>query len=255
MPDEVFDTYSVPIVAVVVEGPTDGQYLYEPLEAFYRSKYGSTCRIAKIRDVTSDPNVLDSNFLNELENRIEDELSNSKNKIDSNVAVMIREIVHIIDIDEAFIEDSLIVEDLEKDDFYYTREGIRFNSVNSVISRNRRKAQRVKILVKTKELTIFERTIPYSIYFFSVNIDDFHFDDSLNLTDDEKARKSALLRRQYLTKSKLGRIKMFRRLFKNINPVDFPHSFDGSWDYIQKDNNSLKRCSNSILIIGDDGEE
>lgn len=250
--DETFDTYSVPIVALVVEGPTDGAYLYEPLEAYFREKYGSTCKIAKIKDVTSDPNVLDTEFVDELKKRIQDELSDSKNKIDYNVAAMIKEVVHIVDVDEAFIDDHLINEDPSKNEFFYTRTGILFREINSVKLRNNRKANRIRTLVGMKKITIFDREMPYSIYFFSVNIDDFHNDDSLNLSDDDKALKAAQFRRKYLVKeTRSGKIKMFLKLCEKVNPDDFPDTFEGTWDYIQKDNNCLKRCSNTMLILGE----
>ena len=250
MPNEYIDTYSVPIVVVAIEGPSDGTYLIDPLEAYFRDKYGSTCRLAKIKDVTGDPYVDDKTFLNELRLRIESELSNSENKIDANVAVMIREVVHIFDIDEAFIDDSLIIEDSSRDEFYYTREGIRFNCTNSVKQRNARKVERIRELIKINSITLFDIDFPYHAYYFSVNIDDFHNENALNLPDEEKARLAALYRRRYiLKKTAKGKVKMLLKLFDDTNPEDFPNDYYTSWNYIQIDNNSLKKCSNAFLII------
>lgn len=250
MPNEYIDTYSVPIVVVAIEGPSDGTYLIDPLEAYFRDKYGSVCRLVKIKDVTGDPNVDTKTFIKDLSLRIESELSNSENKIDANVAVMIREIVHVFDIDEAFIDDSLIIEDLSHDEFFYTREGIRFNSVNSVKQRNARKAERIRELIGINSITVFDISFPYRAYYFSINIDDFHNENALNISDDEKARLAAVYRRKYIVKkSEKGKVKMFLKLFKDTNPEDYPNDYYTTWNYIQINNNSLKKCSNAFLII------
>ena len=203
-----------------------------------------------IRDLTSDPTIDDSDFLSQLYNSVEEGLSNKENMIDEDVAVMITEVVHIFDIDQAFINEDLIIEDENHDKFFYTREGIRFVSKNIVEQRNNRKQQRINQLLGLNTINIFGRSFPYSIYFYSVNIDDFHHDDALNWDNETKNAKAAEFERTYFSeRSPKGKVKKFLELFKKRNPEDFPCTATDSCNYIMVNNNSLKRCSNVFLII------
>ena len=242
------DSYTFPIVVVAVEGSSDNKYLTVPLRAFFKERYGSDCKMVQVRDVTSDKDILNDDFLKELSNRIEDELKSPRYKIDYDVAFMIKEIVHIFDIDEAFIGNSHIYEDDSHEEFFYTREGIYYKSKQAVIDRNTLKVNRTRKLIANTELELFNLKIPYRAYYFSVNIDDFHFDNSLNLDDETKNKQAAELQREYLKKSDQGKIKKFKKIFEDRNPADYPSSYIESWDYVQKDNNSLNRCSNVYLV-------
>ena len=249
MPDDYF-SFSVPIVVAVIEGPSDRRYLKQPLEAYYRSKHGATCRLVPVRDLTGDPTVDDTNFIEELRGNIEEELRGHGNNIDSDVAVMITEVVHVIDIDEAFISTDLITKDPSCHSFFYTREGIRHVSNNPVIRRNERKQNRISTLLSMSTIKLYDRDIPYSLFFYSVNIDDFHYDDALNWDDETKNKKAAEFERKYIIKkSNEGKIKLFKKTFENRNPDDFPDTFSDTWDYIRINNNSLKQCSNVFLLV------
>ena len=249
MPEALY-SFDVPIVVVIIEGASDKRYLKEPLEAYYRKKHGHTCKIVTVRDVTGDPNVNDNTFVSEMVTRIELGLSDRENMIDNDVAVMITEVVHVFDIDEAFVDDDLIVENENCDNFTYSRKGISYKSKQAVISRNKTKRGRIETLLKMKEITLFGKTFPYQVFFYSVNIDDFHHDDALNWDADTKNKRAAEFERQYfIERSQEGKIKKFLQIFKNNNPEDFPETFEETWDYIKVDNHSLNKCSNVFLII------
>lgn len=249
MPD-IYDSFSVPIVVVVLEGSSDKRYLKQPLESHFRDKYGKTCKLVAVTDLTSDPDITDEEFFPQLRKSIEVGLSSKDNMINEDVAVMITEVVHVFDIDEAYIDSDHIIEDESKDIFFYTREGVRFNRKSDVEKRNERKQRRIEFLLSQSEIMLFDKTFPYSIYFYSVNIDDFHNEDALNLDIDTKNKKAAEYERKYLLKkSPKGKVKMFLKTFETTNPEDFPQTLNETWEYIQKDNNSLKKCSNVFLIV------
>lgn len=249
MPNE-YDSYTVPIVVAIIEGGSDKKYLKQPLEAYFRDKYGKTCKLIPVTDLTSNPDIKDEDFIKTLIGGVETKLRSKENMVDEDVAVMISEVVHIFDIDEAYIDEDHIYIDSDHPSFFYTREGIRHISKNPVIQRNERKQRRIEELLSMSTINLFGMDFPYSVYFYSVNIDDFHYDDALNWDEETKNKKAAEFERQYLTKNSYkGKVKMFLKLFEKNNPSDFPTTHNDTWNYIKCDNNSLKKCSNVFLII------
>lgn len=249
MPDS-YDSFSVPIVVVVLEGPSDKKYLKQPLEAYFREKYNKTCRLVAVTDLTGNPEISEEEFFPQLRKSIEIGLSSKENMINEDVAVMITEVVHIFDIDEAYIDNNHIIENTDKDEFFYTREGIQYCKKSDVEKRNKRKQKRIEFLLGQPEIMLFDKTFPYNKYFYSVNIDDFHYDDALNLDKDTKNKKAAEYERKYLVKkSPQGKLKLFLKIFEKTNPKDFPKTLSETWEYISRDNNSLKKCSNVFLIV------
>ena len=249
--DEAVGSLSTPLVVVIGEGPSDIQYLESPLKAYYSLKYGTKCKLIPLSDVTGMPHYTDEEIMKVFPTLVQNELAASKHKINEEVAKNIKEIIHIIDIDEAFIDDSLIKEKKEKDKFFYTREGIEYWNPSIVKERNERKRRRIKLLRDRKTIEVFNYDIPYTILFFSINIDDFHYEDALNWSMEQKNAQAALFARtNYYTKSKEERIAFFKSMFSK-NPDGFPSTIEEAWDYVSKDNNCLKICSNVIYKIKD----
>ena len=249
--DETTESFSTPLVVVITEGGSDIQYLESPLKAYYSLKYGTKCKLVPLSDVTGMPHYTDEEIMGVFPTLVENELAASRHKIDKEVAKNIKEIIQIIDIDEAFIDNSLIRENKEKDKFFYTREGIEYWNPSIVKERNERKQRRIKLLRDRKTIDVFEREIPYTILFFSINIDDFHYEEALNWSTDQKNEQAArFARTYYYTKSKEERIAFFKSLFSK-NPDEFPSTIEEAWDYVSRDNNCLKTCSNVIYKIKD----
>lgn len=254
MENEVELLYRFPIVVSVSEGKTDIPYLRMPLSSYFKDKYGYQCKTISLGgDLTSDPLINDEEFLHLHALLIESELSSPDNKIDEDIAKNIQEIVQIIDIDQVFLSEDLIIEDDSKEDFFYTREGTLYKSKDAVIKRNLLKIKRINQLLGLKSIHLFNRDIPFSLYFYSVNIDDFHNNSALNLDDKEKAKLATLFERKYLLKeSHKGKVKLFLSIFAKNNPPDFPDGINESWDYIKCDNHCLLKCSNAFLIVEKD---
>lgn len=247
--EEITGSFSTPLIVVIGEGPSDIQYLEPPLKAYYSKKYGVKCKLITISDVTSDPNYTDAQLMDLLPAFIEGELKRPINKIDKEIAANIKEIIQIIDIDEAFIDDSLIREDKTKDKFFYTRNGIEYKNIETVKERNRRKQNRIAMLRTTETVNVFGYDIPYTLLFFSINIDDFHYPNALNWTQEKKNLQAAMFaRRNYYSKDDDAKIETFKALFDK-NPTDFPNNIQDAWDYVSRDNNCLKTCSNVIYKI------
>ncbi len=78
------------------------------------------------------------------------------------------EVVHIIDTDGAFIDDGA-VRYADTEDPQYFDDGIETKNVAGIISRNRRKSAIIERMLEIKNL--MSKTIPYSVYYFSSNMD------------------------------------------------------------------------------------
>lgn len=246
--------YKAQIVVSVSEGKTDIPYLRQPLNAYFREAYGVTCKTISIGgDITSDPNLNSSDIVKALEMFVETELRSGRDKIDEDIARNIIEVVQIIDIDQAYIDDGKIFEDKRYNKFHYERNGTYYKNKEDVLLRNKLKRENIEKLLSIDHIHIFNRDIPFSLYFYSVNIDDFHNENALNLSAEDKWKLSSLFERKYLLKSSnSGKIKLFNSIFNKTNPSDLPDGINNSWKYIKENNNSLNKCSNVYLIINKD---
>lgn len=148
----------------------------------------------------------------------------------------ILEVVHLVDIDGAFIDDSAVKQHYPASDCgtLYTENFIYTNNVASICARNAKKRAILNLLVSTS--TTFEN-IPYRVYFFSCNLDHvLHADGNLSRAD--KVVKAEEFRARYA-----ANLDGFIEFIKN---PDFAVSGDYlvTWSYIKQNNNSLKRHSN-----------
>jgi predicted outer membrane protein len=91
------------------------------------------------------------------------------------------EVVHIIDTDGAFIDDSMIKHG-DVDKIMYNDTGIETNSVDKTISRNKQKRDVVRRMI---DITKVLSKVPYSVFYFSSNMDHV-LHNNANMTNDEK---------------------------------------------------------------------
>ncbi len=159
------------------------------------------------------------------------------------------EVVHLVDMDGAYISDdrvALKTEDTPKDPSkpqrpYYSNEQIYTNNIESILQRNHQKAD---ILDKLIEIDKVWKTIPYSIYYFSCNLDHIMHDNS-NLPEREKYKYAHSFDTRYAHDPKA---------FLNfILHTDFAveQKYEDAWEFIKADNNSLKRYTNFNLYFSD----
>jgi hypothetical protein len=151
----------------------------------------------------------------------------------------ILEVVLLTDMDGAYINQESIV---QNDDYikpYYNADKILhfkpedFKKIHTIKQGN---------LNRLIYLPTVCRTIPFSIYFFSCNLDHVVCEDA-NLTQREKSNAAKSFERKYHSD-----IAGFLTFFKDEN-IAVGNTYDESWNYIKQDNNSLKRCSNLNVFL------
>lgn len=148
------------------------------------------------------------------------------------------EVVHIIDTDGAFIEDSLISSG-EVDKTMYYETGIVTNSIEKIRSRNKQKSEVVKRMV---EITKVLKSVPYSVYYFSTNMDHV-LHNNANMTMEEKYDAADDFDDKYSDNPK-----GFLSLICD-SEFSVSEKYKESWDFIQLDNNSVCRYSNFAVYL------
>lgn len=173
-------------------------------------------------------------------------------------------IIHIIDLDGAYVADdcireftaeemslanSLVTKGKGKDTLYMGDHiAVRPESNNSkppsvlkMIDRNSRKRKNVEYLLSIDEITVGKKTVKYALYFFSSNLDHFLYGDP-NLTGPEKMRKATEFGRR------IGDAELLTDFFKKSEFCTKDDYFL-SWKALRKDNASITRGTNVNLLI------
>lgn len=219
------------IIFVIVEGPSDEDALGVILSHIYDK---SEVYLHVVRgDITTKFNVNASNIIAYIGNIIRKYAKdNHFTKTD------FRQIIHLVDMDGAYISDSHIIEDDAVEKTLYFTTSIKTNSRLAIESRNKQKRENINRLCTTNEIW----GTPYQVFYMSCNLDHVLY-DKLNSSDEEKERDSYL----------------FAKLYRNdipafwtfISSSDFSvmTGYRESWAHIKEDLHSLERYSNLGLCF------
>ncbi|WP_124064908.1 hypothetical protein [Clostridium sp. E02] len=219
------------IILFLAEGPTDEETLSPILKSIFSSQ---EVRFHIVHgDLTSNWSVTGKNVLKTVSKLIEEERKRygfHKNDI--------LKVVHLVDTDGAFIPKEFVsYKDIQE--VSYTENQIETRAPKAVIERNERKSQILASLAQTEKIS----SIPYFIYYFSRNLEHVFHNSSKNLTIEEKVNFADSFADQYEydTEGFLS--------FLSQKGLFVPGSYKETWEYISKEVNSLKRCSNFYLLF------
>ena len=235
------------IVLLLFEGPSDEDALYIPLAnifdeisekiqvfpIFYQDS------LQKYGDVTSRFYVTPQNIEKKIaENAVEPFLRNN-----GLYPKHIKRIIQFVDTDGVYIPDSEIVQqnDASITEVIYGEKIIAPN-IENIIDRNDRKRSNLDHLSSMESIKIGSKTIDYSVYYFSTNLDHV-LHDNANLQDSLK-RNAAIDFRMFNEE-----MNSFRGYFVNNNLTSGQNDYKSSWEYIKQGNNSLTRVTNVNILI------
>ena len=251
------------LVLILVEGKSD-RLAFLPLEGFIKKTNEGFKESYKIHievvgeDLTtkkykSNLNRLDMMCLN---------ISQIVSKfLDDHKFILndIAEIIHVVDMDGAYVPNECIKRMTESEkrssdnELLYYEDSI--HSLNyeeyplGTHYRNIIKREALDYLVdRTKTITLSKngarKKVSYSPFFMSCNLDHFLYNER-NLDKKDKGKKAKAITIKYSG----SKAKNYDELFERINDVPEMKDFIESWKYIrQRNKNSLKRCSNVLLI-------
>jgi len=236
------------VVLFIVEGRSDMAALERPIQTMLEDNalgIQATFLIADC-DVTSDRRNNPENIEQKI-NRFYFEPFFSANEFCYPKDIM--EVVHICDLDGTFIPDAncrAFDETHKSDDgFIYEPPYIYGETAEAVQERNHNKAANIRHLLSLPTIKVGSKTCPYSVYFFSSNIDHY-LHDKLNLLGHEKISKAE----DFADKCEADPEWFTRRLCNHAQALK-DMTLEESWKYIMEDCNSVKRHTNFNLYIND----
>lgn len=153
------------------------------------------------------------------------------------------EIIHIVDMDGAYIPDDHIVEDKTLDDHVYSTTEIRTAKRKDIVERNNLKRNNIDKLCSCKEIW----SIPYSVYYMSCNLDHVLY-GKLNSTDEEKENDAYQFAKKYKNDTE--------GFLEYITESDFSvmSEYKESWEFIKQGLHSLERYTNLGVKLKKDME-
>lgn len=223
------------VVIIILEGVTDvitiGSILEELME-----KSSELIPLVYHGDITSDKNVTP----NTIKKKIGEFISNNSKRLKTFKNSDILEIIHIVDIDGTFVTNDMCIENPDYDCFFYSSDGIYHKNREKIIERNKKKSENINVLIGMSSL--FKGKVPYRIFYFSQNIEHV-LHNKLNLLEDVKISYAENFESKYVSEPS-----KFIDDFL-VAPYSLKSEYLESWEYIKKDNNSLKRLSNLDILL------
>lgn len=219
------------VAIFIVEGQTDKRTLEKIFKKIYRNKnihYEVTDG-----DITTNDKININNVENEIFNLINAYLKDQKLKVSD-----VWQIVHIFDMDGAYIPDDNIIEG-SSSKFVYSTTNISCNNIEKVKERNSKKRTIMDYLLKVSTI----RNIPYKCYYLSSNLEHALY-DKLNLSEEEKRDYADDFYDMFLDKEIL-----FVEFLNKVVVNGVPDSFPSSWRYIKEELHSLERHTNLNLYF------
>ena len=214
------------IVLVIVEGPSDEVALGMALSQVYDKDFIYVHIMHG--DITARRGVSSKNIVAKLGNEVTAYAKSQHYK-----ASDFKQIIHIVDTDGAYIPEKENYLDIR-----YENDGIYTNNKASVMTRNQQKRDN---LYRLRSCGIIW-TIPYSLYYMSCNLDHVLYDKK-NSTDKDKENDAYVFAKKYK-----GKVESFKE-FICKSPFSVTGDYKGSWDYIEKDLNSVNRYTNLCICI------
>ena len=220
------------IIFVIVEGSSDETALGAILQNIFDV---NQVHIEVVHgDITTQNGVMPHNILSKIGDMVAEYIKQNRYLKKSDF----ERIIHIVDMDGAYIPDANIIEDNSVTETAYSLANIitTTNNKPNIIKRNRQKTANINKICSCHEIGKKE-TIPYKVFYMSCNLDHV-LHDKINSTDAEKKLDSRKFAKQY--KENIHEFLSF------ISESDFSVKmpYKESWDFIKQGLHSLERHTN-----------
>lgn len=216
------------IVFVIVEGPSDN----DALELFFNRIFDKNA--VYIHIVHGDLTTMSGS----IKNRIADAVR-AYAKSTHLAKADFKEIIHIVDMDGAYIPDSAVIEDASASNPLYTITEIRTCNPEKIKERNEQKRKNIDVI---SGLPSAWGGVPYQAYYMSCNLDHV-LHNKLNCTDEEKEANAFAFARKY--KDDIPGFIAF------IADSDFSviGEYLDTWKFIKEEKHSLERYTNLGILL------
>ncbi|MGN0013247.1 MAG: hypothetical protein ACI37J_08100 [Candidatus Bruticola sp.] len=219
------------VVFIIVEGPSDD----EALGMLFCKIFDNNSVYVDVmhKDITTDRGVKPENILAKLGNEVR-----KYAKANHFTNQDFQEIIHIVDMDGAYVPDKCIVENSTITKTVYSTSNILTSSVSNILSRNEQKRNNLNKLCLCSKLW----NIPYRIFYMSCNLDHV-LHNKLNIPDIEKENSAHEFAAYY--RSNVEEFKHFM-LDSDFSVVA---GYKESWELIKSGIESLQRHTNVGLCF------
>lgn len=224
------------IVLVIVEGPSDETALGIMLNQIY-DKDSVYVHIMH-GDITTRKGVSAENIVAKIGNEVK-----LYAKSQHYTSKDFKEIIHIVDMDGAYIPDENIINDETCSDPIYESDGIHTADQEGIIKRNKQKSDNLNRLRAVGKIW----SVPYRIYYMSCNLDHVLY-NKRNSTDEEKENDAYAFAKRYRNDLD-GFIEFICASEFSVND-----NYKVSWEYIEKGMNSIERYSNLGVCVAEELE-
>ena len=215
------------IVLVLVEGSSDDTALGVILNRLFDK---NKVHIEILHgDITADYSIEPKDIVSAIGNIVKD-YANSMHFSQ----VHFQQVIHIVDMDGAYVPDSCIIENANALKPKYSLTAIQTARPDQLILRNNHKKEKLNRISNLKNVWV---SIPYQAYYMSSNLDHALY-GKLNSTDEEKENDAYEFAKKY--KDNIDGFLSF------ISDSGFSKTGDykESWEFIKKDLHSLERYTN-----------
>lgn len=219
------------VVAFIVEGPSDEAAIGSIMKEYFS---GNEVKFVVVHgDITLKDYVSADTILKKINELIECVKSRYRYEQDDFISI-----IHIADMDGVYIpETDVKAADVEK--IIYYEDHIDAKDACAVADRNKKKGDILYKLRKTGKVN----GIAYRIYFNSCNLEHVLYGELKDYSDEEKQILSDDFADRYE-----GKADEFIE-FISDSVIAVAGTYQKTWDYIEKDKNSLKRHTNMHLIF------
>ena len=158
----------------------------------------------------------------------------------------ISEIIQVVDLDGAYIPDDCILFDpdlTEEESPLYTDTSINCVDVEKIVRRNKQKRENLNDLSSRKTIKVKAQTKPYSVYYFSSNLDHF-LHHNANLDYRQKVALADSFSSEFI-----GDVDGFIRIISEDPGAVNGMTYDESWSFIKDGKNSLGRHTNLNILL------
>lgn len=226
------------VVMILLEGYTD----QEALGTFFVDYFSNDRVITHVlyTDITSKDSSSPTTIKAKVGNCIKEKLKQSKLNIRDVIKV-----IHIVDMDGAYIDDAFIHVEPTQTTFRYDANGIYYKDKTMVSIRNHRKRQNLETLWRNTSGIC--NGIGYQIYYMSCNLEHVLH----GIIDAPQNKKSELAIK--FAKEYGGNLEEFLRFIRCSN-FSVNTNYKGSWEFITEGLHSLERHTNLGLCFSESEE-
>ncbi len=219
------------VIAFIVEGASDEAALGTIMKEYFSD---NEVQFVVIRgDITTKDYVSKDAILKKINEQIEEVKKRYRYQTEHFI-----KIIHLTDADGVYVGEDC-VKYAEVEGIQYYTDHMETVKVKETVERNARKAD---ILFKLRR-TGTVQGIPYKIYYNSCNLEHVLYNELKDFTDEEKRDMSDDFAEKYE-----GKAEEFVAFISDAE-IAVPGTYQKTWDFLEKDKNSLNRHSNMHLIF------